>query len=73
MSPVDMPHPSQMFYGNHSKFGKRSSSEQSMISRGLSLYMVRSQNVILHLCEGNFILFDKIDHKTSLMTISSVP
>ena len=29
-----MPHPSQMFYGNHSKFGKRSSSVQSLISRG---------------------------------------
>ena len=36
----------EMFYGNHSKFGKRSSSVQSLISRGLSLYMVRSQNVI---------------------------
>ena len=32
--------------GSHSKFGKRSSSVQSLISRGLSLYMVRSQNVI---------------------------
>ena len=61
-----MPHPSQMFYGNHSKFGKRSSSVQSLISRGLSLYMymVRSQNVILHLWEGNFILFDKIPVST---------
>ena len=37
--PVGMPHPSQMFYGNLSKFGKRS-------GRGLSLYIVRSQNVI---------------------------
>ena len=45
-SPVGMPHQSQMFYGNHSKFGKRPSSVQSLISRGLSLYMVRSQNVI---------------------------
>ena len=41
-----MPHPSQMLHGNHSKFGKRSSSVQSLISRGLSLYMLRSQNVI---------------------------
>ena len=59
-----MPHPSQMFYGNHSKFGKRSSSVQSLISRGLSLYMVRSQNVIQHLIEGNVILFDKIPVST---------
>ena len=50
-----MPHPSQMFYGNLLKFGKRSSSVQSLISRELSLYMVR-----YHLWEGNFILFYKI-------------
>ena len=29
--PCRQPHPSQMFYGNHSKFGKRSSSVQSLI------------------------------------------
>ena len=59
-----MSHPSQMFYGNHSKFGKKSSSVKSLISRGLLLYMVRSQNVIYHLWEGNFILFDKIPVST---------
>ena len=59
-----MPHPSQMLHGNLSKFGKRSSSVQSLIIRGLSLYMVRSQNVIQHLWEGNFVLFDKIPVST---------
>ena len=46
------------------KIGKRSSSVQSQIIRGLSLYMVRPQNVIQHLREGNFILPNKIPAST---------
>ena len=53
-----------MFYGNLSKFGKRSSSVKSLNSRGLSLYMVRSQNVIYFFREGHFMLFDKIPVST---------
>ena len=59
-----MPHPSQMFYWNHSKFGKRSSSVQSLISRGCHCIW-SGHRMSFNICEGEkFILFDKIPVST---------
>ena len=72
--------PVAMFYGNLQNFVKRSKSviKSSLViisqigvmsdQLKVSLYMVMSQNVMQHLGEGDFIMFDEIphiDHKTS--------
>ena len=66
-----MPHPLQVFYGNLSQLGKKSNSViRSRSVTGsktgvmpdqltVSLYMVITQNVVLHSGEGDLILFDK--------------
>ena len=41
-----------MLYGNLSKFGKRSSSVQSLISRGLLLYIVQVKECHLTFVRG---------------------
>ena len=68
--PSCMPHPSQMLYGNLSKFSKRSNSViRSRIgikSDRCKVFMVdvMLQNVIQYSSEDNFILFDKIPVST---------
>ena len=58
--PVGMPDPSQMFYGNHSKFGKRSSSVQSLISRGLIVIVYgQATECYLTFVRGKLHIFDK--------------
>ena len=76
--------PVAMFYGNLTKFGIRSKSvirSSSVISSRIgvmsdqlrvSLYMVMPQNVMIHLGDGGFIMFDEIPISTiKLLTMTN--